>query len=289
MPGVRLRFVDDGATLDTMREAQQKLNEDDTGLAVEANDPTANSDNSVTSGASAPPPPRHGIGDLSFDRADFSDSTPVTDGAAAADGRSPTDPEFRCTVCDEGVHGEYYQSGDAAVCALCRERVLSELAEGHGSVASAFAYGAGAGALGALGYYAVTTISGYELGIIAIAVGYAVGRGVRHGAGTRDHWIYRAMALVLTYVAMVATYIPAILSSLGEFDLLSIAIALVLSLGAPYFFITEGQLMGLVILAIGLWQSWSLTAGPRIVLDGPFYAVAKETEAASMPEKRPVD
>jgi hypothetical protein len=70
--------------------------------------------------------------------------------------------------------------------------------------------------LGAGIYYAIVALTHYELGIVAIVVGLLVGKAVRKGSNGRGGWRYQALAMVLTYLAIVATYAPPIFQALGE-------------------------------------------------------------------------
>ena len=65
-------------------------------------------------------------------------------------------------------------------------------------------------------YYAITAISGYEFGLIAIVVGFGVGTAVRWGSNGRGGKRYQALAMALTYLAIVATYIPPIVQGFRE-------------------------------------------------------------------------
>jgi hypothetical protein len=70
-----------------------------------------------------------------------------------------------------------------------------------------------AGLAGAALWYAVRKISGYELGIIAIAVGLMVGLAVRKGSKGRGGWFYQALAIALTYSSVCAQYVPDIVEA----------------------------------------------------------------------------
>ena len=61
---------------------------------------------------------------------------------------------------------------------------------------------------GAILYYAVIAITNFEIGIVAIAIGYMVGWAVRKGAGGRGGRRFQVLALVLTYWAVGLAYTP---------------------------------------------------------------------------------
>lgn len=61
---------------------------------------------------------------------------------------------------------------------------------------------------GSLLYFAVAAMTGREFGLVAIAVGFMVGTAVRKGSGGRGGWAYQTLAIGLTYLAIVSTYVP---------------------------------------------------------------------------------
>lgn len=61
---------------------------------------------------------------------------------------------------------------------------------------------------GSLLYFGVAALTGREFGLVAIAVGFMVGTAVRKGSGGRGGWAYQTLAIALTYLAIVSTYVP---------------------------------------------------------------------------------
>jgi hypothetical protein len=102
-------------------------------------------------------------------------------------------------------------------CDACRDGVANEAIPGNGAsrLLRAAAAGLGGAVVGAGIYYAVLAITNYEVGLIAILVGLLVGGGVRWGSHGRGGWLYQGLAVVLTYGAIVGTYVPFILQA-GE-------------------------------------------------------------------------
>ena len=76
-----------------------------------------------------------------------------------------------------------------------------------------------AAALGAGIYYAVLALTGYEFGLLAILVGFMVGVAVNWGSYARGGWMYQALAVVLTYGAIVSTYVPFVFEAWEEEEL----------------------------------------------------------------------
>ncbi|MCK5799104.1 MAG: hypothetical protein KAI47_18050, partial [Deltaproteobacteria bacterium] len=70
----------------------------------------------------------------------------------------------------------------------------------------ALLFGSIAAAAGAGLYYAIVALTGYEIGLVAIVVGLMVGAAVRAGSQRRGGPGYQALAMVLTYLAIVTTY-----------------------------------------------------------------------------------
>ena len=144
-----------------------------------------------------------------------SDDTPIQFDRAAF---APDAPAVACVLCQQGITSSYYEVNGVTACETC----ASGLADAHPGRALgkglllAVAAGVGAGVLGALVYYAVLALTGYELAIIAIGVGYLVGRAVRWASGGRGGRPYQVLAVALTYVAIVSTYVPFVVASLNE-------------------------------------------------------------------------
>ena len=123
-----------------------------------------------------------------------------------------------CAVCNERIFRAYFQINDAVACTTCRYRLEQTGVEGSG--VGRFLRAAGAGLAAAVGgavlYYAISALTGYEFGLIAIVVGFAVGRAVQWGSNHRGGWRYQTLAMVLTYVAIASTYIPPIIRAIRE-------------------------------------------------------------------------
>jgi hypothetical protein len=190
-----------------------------------------------------------------------------------------------CGFCRQPIHGVYYQVGDRVACERCRADV--EIALGQGSGPSRFLraslYGTGAGAVGAGIWYAIRALTDYEIGIIAILVGFMVGAAVRKGSNGRGGWLYQTLAVVLTYAAIVSTYVPFILKGMLEGPegsptgpapgLLGIALVAVvvfaIACAAPFLGGFE-NIVGIFIIAIGLYEAWKINRRLPIPISGPF-------------------
>jgi hypothetical protein len=208
-------------------------------------------------------------GALQFDTAEPS--------AAAATGRS-------CTACQRPIEGEYHMANMHVVCTPCRQ-ALEAGPQGSrtGRIGRAILFGAGAALAGSILYFVVLAATGYEIGLIAILVGWMVGRAVSIGSHGRGGWLYQAVAIGLTYLAICTSYIPAILeawrASGDATDLPGAVIyigAFVFSLTLPILTITSAPI-GALILGFGLFQAWRENKRPEITVTGP-YAVAPQPQ-----------
>ena len=157
-----------------------------------------------------------------------------------------------------------------------------------GRVVRAVGAGLGAAFIGSLVYFLVSALTGYEFGLIAIAVGWGVGVAVRWGSNGRGGRRYQVLAAALTYLAIVSTYIPPIIeevlapAALEEEAVHELALAaaispvaepeepatirdlvmgsvflIALAAAAPFLAGAE-NVIGLLIIGIGLWQAWKL-------------------------------
>jgi hypothetical protein len=149
---------------------------------------------------------------VAFDRAEFA---------------SEADAAPACALCKRPLGQSYFTINAAIACEDCHHLVSSQVKESKG--ARAFMRAAGFGAAAALGgsiaWYAVAKITGMEIGLLAIAVGYVVGKAVRHGARGPGGRRYQALAMLLTYFSITGSYVPLVLKSLAEMSAKSAAAA----------------------------------------------------------------
>lgn len=138
---------------------------------------------------------------LQFEKAEFAQDPPA--GAV-------------CAYCQDPLGDSYYEVSARVACPRCKDKVATQGTQGSrfGRFARATVFGAGAGAVGASLWYAVRALSGYEIGLIAILVGYMVGVAVRVGSRGRGGPLYQVLAVFLTYAAIVSTYVPMIVSGI---------------------------------------------------------------------------
>lgn len=143
---------------------------------------------------------------LQFDRAEFD----------AASQEAPQ--KLQCAACNKPLLSSYYELNGVPACAECREKAEKGFRPrpGVSGFLKAVGIGLGGAAVGAGIYYAILALTGYEVGLISILVGFLAGAGVKKGSGGYGGWKYQTLAVGLTYVAICCTYIPMIYNGMKE-------------------------------------------------------------------------
>jgi hypothetical protein len=211
--------------------------------------------------------------DLQFERAEF---------GAAPGARN-------CTGCHQPSAGTYFDVNGQPFCEACTTSIRQAHGDSPGGAAFGRALGAGlaAGAIGSSLFYLVAKISGYQLSIIAIAVGFLVGRAVRWATGGRGGVTYQVLAVALTYAAIAFSWVPFLAErepgSLGALAVVLqtpsiLTLPIVIGLERPF---------SLLILGIGLWEAWKFTARVPLAISGPFTAATPGVAASPPPVPPP--
>ncbi len=170
-------------------------------------------------------------------------------------------------------------------------------------------FGSLAAALGSALYYGVRALTGYEFGLIAIVVGLMVGGAVRAGSKGRGGWLYQSLAMFLTYGSIVSTYVPDIVKEVRSQAkkqeataaagtttpavaspaapqpaappaaenaaggapglLLAVVLLSAIAIAAP-FLAGFQNIMGLIIIGIGLYEAWKMNRRVEITFSGPY-------------------
>jgi hypothetical protein len=229
---------------------------------------------------------------LQFERAEYADAA-----AAAA-----------CGVCGNTVTDEYFSVGNQVHCGRCADQVRREhepQGNRFGRGLRAVAAGTMAAVFGTLVYYGVLAATGYEIGLIAIAVGYIVGLSVRSASGGRGGWAYQTLAVVLTYLSIVTSYVPMMIQELAEereasaaegpaeagapqpadvavvnasatepetatFGRKAAVVIALLAFACVSPFVGGAQnIVGLIIIGIGLYEAWKLNRRVDLEISGP--------------------
>jgi hypothetical protein len=108
------------------------------------------------------------------------------------------------------------------------------------------------------------------LGLIAVAVGWLVGKGIQWGTGGRGGILYQLLGVFITYFAIAAAYVPQVLQpeTEGSGPLLVGLAEFVLS--APFQIATH-SIFGAIVIGIGLYEAWMINKGVTLAITGPFH------------------
>jgi hypothetical protein len=141
--------------------------------------------------------------DIQFDQAEF----------MAQDHQGPS-----CTACKSPISDDYFEAGGKMLCVPCRERIEAHF---HGGPRPRQAFmalilGSVAAAAGAMLYYAILKLTGWNIGLVSVVVGLMVGGAVRNGSGGRGGWFYQLLAVFLTYCAIAAMFVPFMLEGIEQ-------------------------------------------------------------------------
>jgi hypothetical protein len=146
--------------------------------------------------------PAGSVPSLQFDRAEF--TTPVA-------------PTVKCASCNQSIIQSYYEAGGKTICSTCRETLTSAADSGAtGRFLRALLAGFGAAIVGSIVWWGVRKVSGYEIGLISIAIGVGVGRAVQWGSRSRGGWAYQLLAVLLTYASIAGNYMPDVITGIAE-------------------------------------------------------------------------
>jgi len=213
----------------------------------------------------------------------------------------PIGPDIKtCIVCKQPIAGDYYQANGNTLCPQCAQRIHSgQQSPASSSLLRAALYGAAAALAGSI-IYATVAAFGVQIGIVAILIGYMVGKAVRYASSGQGGRAQQILAVVLTYFAITSSFIevsiynawqvkrtaraaqtsqtpdpPRVTTSPRIPAARTILIILAIAAAAPFFELFEGSnvvssLISLFIIFIGLRQAWVLTARRGIVIAGPY-------------------
>jgi hypothetical protein len=147
---------------------------------------------------SQPSPQEKASNDLQFNTVE-----PV----ASVSNETVTGPQ--CVTCQKPIVGTYYTIGDKLLCPECGEKAkISPSGSRFGRLARAGCFGLAAGLVGAMIWFAIRKIAHVEVGIVAVLVGYMVGKAMQRGSRGQGGLGYQILAVVLTYCCIAANYMP---------------------------------------------------------------------------------
>jgi len=208
-----------------------------------------------------------------------------------------------CAVCHSLLTDRYFVANGQIICPNCRNAVAAEW--NRGSAAGRFGKALGLGLLAATAcaivWYLVLKWTDSQWGILAIVVGIVVGTAVRKGSNGRGGWRYQTLAILLTYTAIVSSYVPFILEGLreqpkqedhrpsaatdsvaaatvaasaadapGPLAVIVALVALVLLLYATPILTGFQSPIGLLIVGIALYEAWKFNRKAELKIAGPY-------------------
>lgn len=157
--------------------------------------------------------PRAASDNLQFDRAVHAQSPDAAGDAG-----------LTCSMCGAPLATHYFHVAEQPTCTTCKntaEKANERAAvEGRraGAMLRAVTFGLGAAIAGAILYYAVIAITGWEIGLVAIVIGFMVGYAVRRGTRGVGGRRYQMLAVALTYFAVGLAYAPLAFKGFMETD-----------------------------------------------------------------------
>jgi len=247
----------------------------------------------------AAPPPAPPVEDLQFQHAEY----------------APAVPRQACAFCKADAGESYYRVGGAAACHGCAARLRDMQIRPDRKTfwLRAAPWGLGAAIAGSI-IFALISLTGFQFALVAILVGFMVGKAIRRATRGRSSRACQVMAVILTYGAITTSYLPFFIAgavkqmnkqaktkpaaaasvptikpkqmSLGRAFVAMIAGLLLLTgiaLVMPFIIIAQAPVSGLinlVIIFIGLSKAWRLTAPFSAPIDGPFQSSPPETAPA---------
>ena len=182
-----------------------------------------------------------------------------------------------CARCQQPLADEYFEAAGHLLCGSCRAALDARWVGGSapGRVLKAIAFGAAAAGLGSAVYFGLAMATGYEIGLVAILVGWLVGTAIRRATNYRGGRGYQALAVALTYAAIVSTYVPPIWRALQprllsqDLTWRAAGVVIVLAWIAPFLGGFK-NFIGWIVIGIGLYQAWMLTRPVRVTCTGPY-------------------
>src|ERR1700722_12267651 len=247
-------------------------------------------DSPISLGLSQSPSPPPELPLPSVDKLQFRRAQPI-------DGGEPPTAKS-CAACKQLITGEYYQVQNQVICPSCAAKIRTgQQSQRPVPLFRAVIYGIGAALAGCI-LYAIPLALGFQIGIVALVVGYMVGKAIRHASYGTGGRAQQVLAVALTYLAISASIVPAIFfmgikqaaaahstAKTQPVKPLIVqpakptrspvklgAVLALLSIVSPCLQVRNspvGGLISLFILFIGLQRAWVLTARHEIMVTGP--------------------
>lgn len=124
------------------------------------------------------------------------------------------DTAVTCAGCKRTITDEYWSAAGAVLCDSCRaaveqgQQVAPDAMSRAARFGRATVFGLAAMLVGSAIWYAVAKLLDLEIGLIAILLGWMVGRAVFLGSARRGGLRYQLLAVFLTYLGIGVAYAP---------------------------------------------------------------------------------
>lgn len=131
----------------------------------------------------------------------------------------PALPFDQCSSCKIGLDNCYYTANSVTLCPNCAtavEQGRAPVGSGFGRCAKALLLGGVAALAGAALHFAVLKLLNLNAALVTIFMGIMIGGAVRAGSGNRGGWRYQIIAVLLTYMAIAAAYVPLAISEIKD-------------------------------------------------------------------------
>jgi hypothetical protein len=173
-----------------------------------------------------------------------------------------------CASCKRPLEGEYWTLNQLRLCADCAPKVTASLGLRAGAWPRAVLFGLGAAAAGAVLWFGIEYFLHLRLGLVAIAIGWMVGKAIRKATGAGAGPEFQVLAIALTYLSVASSNLIMVAAvSGGEIGGLLDPGVLMHLLTLP---VTGGSPMGIIILGIALYEAWRFSKGVAVRVAGPF-------------------
>lgn len=179
----------------------------------------------------------------------------------------------QCASCSRALGSPWWQAGAVRVCSTCKAGMEQYLGTpiGAAGYVRATAAGLGTAIACAVVWAVIEELTGYQLGIVAIGVGWAIGEVVRRVAG-RGSRMLQVIGLLLVYLAISLAAIPQVLGQTEEGGAVAWIVAILISFAFPFLVWMEGAsaFLWYLIVFFGFRRVWSALAAPNVQFEGPF-------------------
>jgi hypothetical protein len=221
-----------------------------------------------------------------------------------------------CSQCASLLGNEYYQLAGSDICPACAAAFQSGQQRPRQTwVMRGFFYGLAAAIGCSILYATIVWITNFELALMAILVGYVVGKAVLRGSRGLGGRRCQIVAVALTYFSITTSYLPLMFKAAEKTEgqsrkeqgkqpsdpvpgkgkeadrepvsagsaVLAVGVLVALSMAAPFLVLMDGfnGILGLFIIFIGLHQAWKLTARDERLLMGPYQREEGDPAAAT--------